>query len=637
MSSTNWLVCCLVLLFACTGASAENSKSRVRFYTGNLSVGYFMEYWGTGAPSPSDQATPEFCAQMKDVGVSAVCDYLAWCRAESEPGKWDWSYYDTNERVLHENGLQYNVFCWLHFPPKWYMASADYVPYKCIEHDLPVQQTSIWAPGTLKAYDRFYKALAEHFGDKIDFLRFATPAEYGEIGYPNGMTNWLVKQEHVHPGFWCNDKYARADFRAQMQKRYQTIARLNKAWGTGFKSFGEIDYPQAAKDASRIKAPLEMTPGERRWMLDFVGWYYDSMTGFARKSVAIAQRYFPKKEIIVSMGYGSQHRFYGNDDVGVARMCREMKLSCQTPGNIPYFCMKSLSSPCRFYGIPYYTEPPGGMTPNQEVDRIWSDASCGTQTYFDYPGNLTGAKDVFAKYGRYLDGSKSIVDMAVFFPTTDHRLRNEDWPQKTIEGTGPLREYLDYDLIDERMIADGALSRYRMLIMFEDNMVVEAKTLTAIEKWVRSGGVLVMKDPDQIQSIEGKTWYAWKLETGLVHLQEPGDVGGFTNQQGKGEIVVQRGMKQDEFAGYLVDLAHNLSKERPGMKNVPLIGDAADGITATLFPNRILYLNPMDKGITKRVQLRKSDFPANGRTGRPARMDNTLTLPPHSIGQIELR
>lgn len=233
--------------------------AKMRFYTGNLSVGYFMEYWGTGKPGSGDIATPEYCAQMKSVSVSAVCDYLAWCKAESEPGKWDWSFYDRNEKVLHENGLQYNVFCWLHFPPKWFMETPDYVPYRCVEHDQPVQQTSLWAPGTLKTYDRFYKELAAHFGDRIDFLRLATPAEYGEIGYPNGMTNWLVPQDHKHAGFWCNDPYARTDFRRQMEKRYRTIHALNKSWGTSFPSFEEIDFPAIAKDQSKYKDPLAMT------------------------------------------------------------------------------------------------------------------------------------------------------------------------------------------------------------------------------------------------------------------------------------------------------------------------------------------------------------------------------------------
>ena len=596
--------------------------SEMRFYTGNLSVGYFMEYWGTGKPGPGDIATAKFCDQMKGVSVSAVCDYLAWSRAETEPGKWDWSFYDRNEKVLHENGLQYNVFCWLHFPPKWFMETPDYVPYRCVEHDLPVQQASLWAPGTLKAYDRFYEKLAAHFGDRIDFLRLATPAEYGEIGYPNGMTNWLVPQDHKHAGFWCNDPCARADFRRQIKNRYKTIARLNRAWDTEFASFEEVEYPDTAKDNKKYKDPLAMTPGERRWILDFIGWYYDSQIEFARKAVGIVRKYFPGKEIIVSMGYGSQLTAYGNDDVGVARMCRELKVACQTPGNIPYFCMKSLSSPCHFYGVPYFTEPPGGMSPSQEVDRIWSDASCGTQTYFDYPGNLLEAKEVFRKYRGHLTGKKAIVDVAVLFPTTEHRLRYEDWPTRTMAGANALREMVDYDLVDERMVCDGALKNYKLLIAYDGN-IMQAETLTALKKWLDGGGILLISDFGPIETIEGGKSFIQPFPDGRQNI-------------GQGWVIVTPKDGTD-FGAFAADLAHNLSKRFPGRQDVPSVDDAVDGVTATLFSDRILYLNPTDKAVEKEVKLRASDFHLKGRTGRPSPLARKLLLEPHSIAEIKLR
>jgi len=71
-----------------------------------------------------------------------------------------------------------------------------------------------------------------------------------------------------------------------------------------------------------------------------------------------------------------------------------------------------------------------------------------------------------------------------------------------------------------------------------------------------------------------------------------------------------------------------------GTKDVPMIDDAADGITATLFRNRILYLNPTDKEITSRSG---SASPTSSRACRPAQLLDVLALPPHSIKQTELR
>jgi hypothetical protein len=649
MPVPNYVIGCLAMLLLCTSGqvSAEEAKGKtVRFYTGNLSVGFFMEYWGTGKEMPGDVPTPEFCQQMKGVGVSAVCDYISWCLAEKEPGRWDWSIYDRNERILHENGLQYNVFCWIHHPPKWFLETSDFVPYRCLEHNESVLQTSVWAPGTLRAFDRFYKQLAEHFGDKIDFLRLSAPSDYGEIGYPAGMTNWLRKQEHVHAGFWCNDPCARANFKEVMTKRYRTIASLNKAWGTQYKSFDQIEFPEMAKDRSKLKKPLEMTPAERRQMLDFIGWYYDSQAEFMRKAVGIVRKYFPGKEIIVSMGYASQNPVYGNDDVGVSKMCRDLKIACQTPGNVPYFAMKSLASPCNFYGVPYFTEPPGGMNRNEEVSRIFSDVSCGCQTYFDYPANLVGAKDLFERYRQYLKGQKAIVDMAVFFPTVDHRLRIQDWPQSTMVGCNTLRECLDFDLADERMIRDGALEKYRILLKYDGN-IIQAATTPAFEKWLSNGGILLARDVGLIETVDGDRSFYERVFPKLTPLgdKKPDQI---TMQDlmatncrriGKGAIILVPAevSAEGQFAGLAADLAHNLSKYFPGKQDVPLIDNGIDGVSATLFTDKILMFTWQDKPVEVNLRLRESDFPAGGRTGRPEKFEQALKLEPHSIAHIELK
>ncbi|MHB1459005.1 MAG: hypothetical protein ACYC0V_19010 [Armatimonadota bacterium] len=83
-----------------------------------------------------------------------------------------------------------------HFAPKWFMNTPDYVPYRCTEHDKPIQMTSLWAPGTLKIYDKFYKELSDHYSNKLAFISLSTPSEFGEIGYPLGMTTPFVKQNH---------------------------------------------------------------------------------------------------------------------------------------------------------------------------------------------------------------------------------------------------------------------------------------------------------------------------------------------------------------------------------------------------------------------------------------------------------
>jgi hypothetical protein len=241
------------------------------------------------------------------------------------------------------------------------------------------------------------------------------------------------------------------------------------------------------------------------------------------------------------------------------------------------------------------------------VNRIWSDASCGTQTYFDYPQNLLGAKDLFEKYGKYLDGSRAIVDVAVFFPTTEHRLRNQDWPQKTLRVANELRQCLDYDLLDERMIRDGALERYRVIVMC-DGRVMEMSTLAALGRWLDRGGIIVRRELDTVQTVEGDR-SAWDRIIG----------------RSAGRVIA---LDADEGnpAGGLSGLGLPYFTERP-----------ATDVTATVFPDRILYLNSGDQAADLEVSLRPADFPKGGRTGVPESWEQTLHLEPHSIEHIDLK
>lgn len=120
----------------------------VPIYSGNLSVDHFMYYWGT-VPNPgASPVTPEVIAQLKRCSVFAMCDYPSWSLLEKEKGKWDFSLYKENADKLHAAGIGYVPFCWLHFTPKWFLKDPSFVPYRCLEHDEPLTQLSLWAPAT---------------------------------------------------------------------------------------------------------------------------------------------------------------------------------------------------------------------------------------------------------------------------------------------------------------------------------------------------------------------------------------------------------------------------------------------------------------------------------------------------------
>lgn len=474
----------------------------IRFYSGNLSVGLFRKYWG--AQSGDDGITPERIATLKRCSCQAMCDYITWCTVERDPGQWDWSFYRRNAEMLEAAGLQYNVFCWLHFPPKWYLESDRFVGYRNLANGKTIPQISLWSPEILKIYDEFYARLAKELGSHIAFIRLAMPSEYGEIGYCSGMTKWLVPQDAAGPGYWCADPHAIAHFRAACLEKYKTLTALNAVWGTAFKTPDEITMPDP-----KASGAFASDQARTRW-LDFIDWYQQSWVEFMTQSVAIVRKHFPEKEIILSLGYGGEAAFYGNDQGRFVKAMADLKVAAQTPGAIGYFATRRVSSACRAYNVPYFTEPPGNVPRDQQVLRIWMDGSNGTQTWFDYLQNMDGARDLFLRYKRYLTGKPPRCTLAFWLPTW-HQYSHpaEAWPTLLGNTASETRDLCDYEVVDDHMLADGALEKLGIRVFALTSAdVVSKPALQAVRRWVEGGGVFITFS-DTPATVRGGTAQDW--------------------------------------------------------------------------------------------------------------------------------
>ncbi|MCX6901047.1 MAG: beta-galactosidase [Verrucomicrobia bacterium] len=493
------------LFLAAVVAAAEPASKMPDLLTGNLSVEYLRWTIGGCKGAEPKSYSAEQLARLRHAGVNGFEDYITFCALEPERDRPDWHYYQRNCELIRTAGMRYGVYPWLHFAPKWFVDSPDYVPYVCMEHGQATYSTSIWAPGTLAVYDRFYAQFRHEFGDKVQDIHASMPADYGEVGFPVGMSAWVVPQEHKHTGFWCGDRYARANFREQARKRYHTLDALNRAWGTHFSDWTSLDYPP-------LHPPENDDGAARRRWLDFIGWYADSQTEFARKAVAVIRKHFPTTPIQIKLGYGGEDVRFGLDNSGVVRMAARNRIIVRsTHGKLPPFFYKRFSTPARFYGAKLLTEPPSGVNRNEEVSRIFNDASNLSTAYFDYPGNILGATDIFERYLSLIQGERALIRVAFFFPTSDHRLRPEQrLPLRLYEQAGALRDITDYDLVDETLVRDGALKDHRLLVMFEGNWL-EQETLNAITRWVRAGGTLLLGNFGPIANIGGgtRTYHEW--------------------------------------------------------------------------------------------------------------------------------
>jgi hypothetical protein len=394
--------------------------------------------------------------------------------------------------------------------PDWYVAENQSSMMKCLQHNQATGTPSIWAPETLAAFSRFYQKLSEKFPTGIDMISIGLVGCYSEGGYPLGVAQWVVPTGHKHTDFWVGDEHARKDFANHLREKYGNIAALNEAWGTSYGDFSQPEYPVFY--ARKGKKP--------RAYLDFLHWYAQSDIDFAGKIAEVIAKWFPDTPMnLLPGGTASLPQALGTDGTGFLKLAgetakkygRDKIIVTVADRGGHYFWEKFYTTAALFYGVRFISCPAGpGLTDANLVARIFSDASGGIDGYQDYPENIWPGADVWKQYSSYLTGDKSSVETAVFLPTTESYLQEHPIAARelglapTLEGARIMRDISDYDVVDERLVQDGALDKYRYLVVFQGN-TVEKETMEKIAQWVKGGGVVIARDFGPMATVEGDT------------------------------------------------------------------------------------------------------------------------------------
>jgi hypothetical protein len=131
---------------------------------------------------------------------------------------------------------------------------------------------------------------------------------------------------------------------------------------------------------------------------------------------------------------------------------------------------------------------------------MFSDASSGASQHFTYEFEQHTAE--IQKYIHLYTGKPGDTEIAVMCPTTLYRLGGDLSP--TISGGAQLRGLAEYDVLDELLITDGALTneKFKTLIIFQPDFV-EAAVLDRIEAWTKSGGTLILFGDKSLKDVAG--------------------------------------------------------------------------------------------------------------------------------------
>jgi hypothetical protein len=167
------------------------------------------------------------------------------------------------------------------------------------------------------------------------------------------------------------------------------------------------------------------------------------------------------------------------------------------------FADKWTGTAYQFYGVTESTEPATALDHKAFVRRMFSDASAGAKQFFSYEFEQHAA-DIH-KYIHLITGKPGETEVAVYCPTTLYRLNaNLGF---TIQASNEMRDLCEYDVLDEALILDGALTpqRYKAFVIYQAD-IVDEPVLAKFADFQRGGGRIVVVGSTPIKSVAGKAW-----------------------------------------------------------------------------------------------------------------------------------
>jgi len=619
----------------------SNLAGEISRESNNIELIQQWQYLGKVHPRLLDNKVFEYC---KKIGLTSVQSYVYWPEIEKEPNKIDFSVYDVLVEKLNKYNLKWVPFLILgpnYATPKWFQKSNESVYAKCLEHNKESRIQSIWNPYLPKWVDRFLGLVAGHYKDCniLESIELGISGNWGEAIYPAGGS--FYKDFHTHPGWWCGDKYAIQSFRKYVIKKYHSFDRLNNAWGTNFYNYEVIIFPSlryflSFKHDIYKAMPNFIKPGlkmghnylkciknnifslnsislqnkenyfakHQQW-LDFVEWYLISMTDWAEFWIKTAREYFPNNQIYLATG-GNSNPMLGVDFSAQAKVAAKYGAGIRITNHTDNYaesCILSrlVSSASRLYGNYFTTEEayinqPEGITARifdavtsgakgiYFKSIIWTDSGFCGKNKMPIGEPTLGAKNLVNNYHHFTNRSSPLVKIAIFFPKT-YTFLNPTILTLIHNKCSELRDLIDFDLIDENMIHDNVLNKYRFFIILEGN-ILDKKIIEKINSFVKEGGILIAnKSCKRVSS----------------PLMDNGNKLNIVNKIGNGYTILYN-CKKRNFGEHIIDIVYNIKNIYP-WEGIPEIDMERDGIYAARFADKIMYYNSNNYKVSKKVKI----------------------------------
>jgi beta-galactosidase len=224
---------------------------------------------------------------MRAAGVNLVSlGIFSWTKLEPRPDEYDFAWLDRLMDLLHEHAVSVNLATPTASPPAWLIHSYPEI--------LPVSAdgTILWH-GSRRHYCPHSSAYHQHV------TRLVTKLAERYANHP-ALAMWHVDNEYASGITECFCDNSASAFREWLNKRYNSLDKLNDAWGTAFWSqhynkWEEIHPPR--------RAPASVNPSHQ---LDWARFNSDSWVVCFDKQKDILKKFAPN--IPVTTNFMGFHR-----------------------------------------------------------------------------------------------------------------------------------------------------------------------------------------------------------------------------------------------------------------------------------------------------------------------------------------
>ncbi len=241
--------------------------------TPSLGVCYYPEQWAR-------EKWPSDLDEMRDLGIRYIrVGEFAWSCLEPNPGNYQFDWLKEVLDLAHERQLSIVLCTPTPTPPKWLV---DQMPDM-----LPVTSN-----GSPKKFGSRRHYCFSHEGFRKECQRIVAQIAQ-TFGLHPAVAAWQTDNEYgCHDTVLSYSDAALNAFRIWLNRKYQSIETLNRAWGNRFwsmeyRSFDEIELPN-----------LTVTNPNPSHELDFRRFSSDQVKSFNRLQVDIIRQYSPGRTIL---------------------------------------------------------------------------------------------------------------------------------------------------------------------------------------------------------------------------------------------------------------------------------------------------------------------------------------------------